>query len=98
MLKNLQLLHEHSLRCWIKISLILFVKDLGIFCVLTGKGKQYLKIKTKQNYMYFRVYHSEKPTLSKEVTRVESLSFLFTHFLIYENICLVSYKGCTGTV
>ena len=82
----------------LKFHLFYLLRIWGFFCVLTGKGKQYLKIKTKQNYMYFRVYHSEKPTLSKEVTRVESLSFLFTHFLIYENICLVSYKGCTGTV
>ena len=90
MLKNLQLLRERSLRCWIKISLTLFVKDLGIFFVLTGKGKQYLKVKTKQNYMYFRVYLSEQPTLSNVVTWLESLSFLFMHFLIYKNICVVS--------
>lgn len=73
MLKNLQLLHEHSLRCWIKISLILFVKDLGIFLCVDRERKAVFKSKNQAKLYVFqsislRTAHTEQRSHTVRVT------------------------------
>jgi hypothetical protein len=73
MLKNLQLLHEHSLRCWIKISLILFVKDLGILLCVDRERKAVFKSKNQAKLYVFqsislRTAHTEQRSHTVRVT------------------------------